>query len=305
MSFPPDRLAIERWIRSHIEPAGAIETAHERPWAKVLRVPTAGGAAWFKACGRVQAFEPHLTRELSSRWPDRVAEVVAVDERRKWLLLGDAGAPIQVFGNRLELWPRVLPLYAELQRGETAHAAAHLTRGVPVLRVAVLPARYDALLARTDLPLDADEVAQLRAFAPRFAELCGELAAGGVAATLQHDDLHYANVYAAGDVLRVLDWGDASLGHPFASLVVTFRFLEEVDRIPPGDPIYARLRDAYLEPWGAGFREVFDLAVRIGAFAHAIAWLRQRDHLAGADRDRFDQWFPVVLRRALARTREG
>ena len=35
---------------------------------------------------------------------------------------------------------------------------------------------------------------------------------------------------------RVLDWGDASISHPFASLVVTFRFLEEVTGLPPGDP---------------------------------------------------------------------
>jgi hypothetical protein len=57
-----DRAAAEEWIRRHVDPAGAIETAHERPWATVLRVPLAGGrACWFKACGPVQAFEPRLT----------------------------------------------------------------------------------------------------------------------------------------------------------------------------------------------------------------------------------------------------
>jgi hypothetical protein len=42
----------------------------------------------------------------------------------------------------------------------------------------------------------------------------------------------------------VLDWGDSSISHPFVSLVVTFRFLEEVNELPPGDPWFARLRDA-------------------------------------------------------------
>jgi aminoglycoside phosphotransferase (APT) family kinase protein len=64
--------------------------------------------------------------------------------------------------------------------------------------------------------------------------------------TVQHDDLHRANVYTEGGKLRVLDWGDSSISHPFVSLVVTFRFLEEVTKLPPGDPWFARLRDAHL-----------------------------------------------------------
>ena len=109
-----------------------------------------------------------------------------------------------------------------------------------------------------------------------------------------------ANVYAQGEQLRVLDWGDSSISHPFASLVVTFRFLEEVTKLPPGDPWFARLRDAYLEPWGRGLEGVFALAMRVGGFAHAIAWLRQRDHLPAEERAEFDRWFRVVLRRAIA-----
>ena len=112
-----------------------------------------------------------------------------------------------------------------------------------------------------------------------------------------------ANVYAQGEQLRVLDWGDSSISHPFASLVVTFRFLEEVTELQPDDPWFARLRDAYLEPWGRGLEGVFALAMRVGIFAHAIAWLRQRDHLAPKDRAEFDSVFPIVLRRAIAQTR--
>ncbi len=52
-----------------------------------------------------------------------------------------------------------------------------------------------------------------------------------------------ANVYAKGEHLRVLDWGDTSISHPFASLGVTFRFLEERNRLLPDDPCFARLRD--------------------------------------------------------------
>ena len=291
----------DAWIRAHVEPVSSIETTHERPWSTVLRVPLADGVAWFKACAPVQAFEPRLTAELHARWPALVPEVLAHDEERAWLLLADAGTPIRELGNPPATWLAVLPLYAELQRGETAHADDHLAHGVPDLRLETLPLRYDELVQR-DLPLERDEVERLRAFAPRLAELCTELAARGIDETVQHDDLHYANVYVRDERLRVLDWGDSSISHPFASLVVTFRFLEEQNGLAPDDPWFARLRDAYLEPWGNGLADTLELAMRVGMFAHAIAWLRQRDHLDDEARRQFDEWFPVVLRRALART---
>jgi hypothetical protein len=296
-----DAFAVEAWIRGHAEPVGAIETVHEQPWATVLRVPLAGGVAWFKACAPVQAFEPHLTAELFARWPDRVAEILAYDEERAWLLLADAGRPVGDLGNPPEAWLGALPRYAELQHGEAAHAREHLAHGVPDLRLATLPARYQELL-RLELPLAREELGRLWDFAPRLGELCEELAAYGVPATIQHDDLHHANLYARGGRFRVLDWGDASIAHPFASLVVTFRFLEERTRLAPGDPWFRRLRDAYLEPWGRDLGAAFALAVRVGSFARAIAYLRQRAALPPAERPVFDTDFTVVLRRAVAQT---
>ena len=299
MSF--DRTAAEEWIRAHVEPVAPVEAGRERPWSTVLRVPLADGVAWFKACAPVQAFEPRLTAQLAERRPDLVAEVVAWDEERAWLLTLDAGTPMRESGNPPEAWLAALPLYAELQRGEIAHADDHLAHGVPDLRVATLPSRFESLLAR-ELPLEREEVARLRDFAPRFAGLCDELEAAALPPSVQHDDLHHANVYEREGRLRILDWGDASIAHPFTSLVVTFRFLDEINGLSPGDPWFTRLRDAYLEPWGTGWSETFELAVRVGAFAHAIAWLRQRDALPDAERPDFDRWFRVILRRALART---
>jgi hypothetical protein len=287
------------WIRAHVEPTGPIEATHVRPWATVLCVPVEGGVVWFKACAPVQAFEPHLSAGLAARWPDRVAEVLGHDEERAWLLLADAGTPLIPPENPPEPWLDVLPRYAELQRGEAEFAADHLAHGVPDLRVATLPARY-AELVRRDLPVEPAELARLRAFAPTLAELCAELAGCGPPATIQHDDLHMGNVYRHDGRISVLDWGDSSVAHPFLSMVVTLRFLDEVTGLPPDDPWYARLRDAYLEPWGGGFRDVFALAMRVGAVAHAIAWTRQRDHLPGHYLPTFDRAYRLVLRRAIA-----
>jgi Phosphotransferase enzyme family len=294
-----DLANVEPWICAHVEPVGPIEKAHEQPWSTVLRVPLAGEVVWFKACGPVQAFEPRLTAELFARWPDRVGEVLAHDEERAWLLLADAGTPVGAFGNPPEAWLQVLPGYAELQHGEAAHSHEHLAHDVQDLRIAALPARYEDFLQH-ELPIDDDEIETLRRFAPRFAELCDELAAHGLPETIQHDDLHHANLYAKDDALRVLDWGDSSIGHPFASLVVTFIFLE--DKLPPADRWFERLRDAYLEPWGPGLTETFALAIRVGTFAHSIAWARQRDHLPEAELPGFDLHYAGLLRRAIGLT---
>ena len=293
---------MEQWIGTYVEPVGSLEVAHERPWATVLRVPLADGTAWMKACGPVQFFEPRLTAALFARWPDRVAEVLGYGEQRGWLLLTHAGTPIGARGNPPEAWLAALPAYAELQRGEAAHAGDHLRHGVSDLRLASLPARYEQLVTR-DLPLAAEEMTRLRRFTTRFADLCDELAEHRIPDTIQHDDLHMANLYVRNERNerpRVLDWGDASISHPFASLVVTFRFLEEVTGLPPGDPWFTRLRDAYLERWGSGLTGAFDLALRVGTFAHIVAWARQRDYLTDQQRVRFHQGYPIVLRRAVA-----
>jgi len=288
----------DAWIRAHVDPTHAVELAHARTWATVWRVPTHDGPLWFKACGAVQSFEPGLTAALASRWPEIVPDVIAHDADRGWLLLADAGQPIGEEGNPPEAWLRILPRYGELQRGEADHVVEHLAEGVPDLQLTMLPERFDDLL-RSELPLEPDEIGRLRTFAAGLAADAGELAASGIPASIQHDDLHMGNVYALGDHLRVLDWGDSSISHPFASLVVTFRFLEQVNGLPRADPWFARLRDAYLEPWGNGLAATFDRATRVGAVAHAIARKRQRDFLPAEARQRSDDEYAFVLRRAL------
>ena len=260
-----------------------------------------GGLAWFKACRPVQGFEPRLTADLHRRWPGRVADVLAVDEPRSWLLTADAGQPIEWSDDAMPRWLEALPRYAEVQIGEAAHAADHLAHGVPDLRLAGLPDRFEALLA-ADPPLEPDEARALQAFAPRFARACSELAALHPISTIQHDDLHGRSVYAIGRDLRVLDWGDASIGQPLFSMVRLDLSLRETVGAAARDRWFPRLRDAYLEPWGPGLLEAFELARRVGRIAHAFTWLRHRSAMPASARRDFDPLFAGVLREALAAT---
>jgi hypothetical protein len=293
-----DTLTAERIAREHVDVAGALEIEKDRPWATTWRVPTRDGVVWFKACGAVQRFEPQLTADLGARWPNVAVPVIAFAPR-EWIILEDAGTPFGVYGNQPEAWHALLPKYAELQRGETAYAGEHVAHGVPDMRFEVLAERYDDF-TRRELPLDPSDLGRLRALAPRFRDLCDELEQAGIPSSIQHDDLHMGNVFDDGTTLRVLDWGDSSVAHPFFSPVVTFQFLEEVSKLPPDDPWFDRLRAAYLEPWGPGYDDVLDLALRVGSMTYAIAWARQWDHLPPGERAEFMEYWGYNIRRAMA-----
>src|SRR6476469_159300 len=138
----------EAWIAGHVVLAGAAVVVHERPWSTVMRVSVRNGPpVWFKACALSQAFEPALTSALSRRWPEVMPELIAEDVERGWVLLGDAGRRIAELDNPPEVWLRLVPRYAELQRGEAAHAAGYLEAGVPDLTLEVLPEKYERFAA--------------------------------------------------------------------------------------------------------------------------------------------------------------
>src|SRR6478672_2801975 len=99
-----DRRAAEDWIRRRVDVSGPIELHRERPWSTVLRAPTAGGIAWFKACAPTQAFEPRFSAGLAARWPGHVADVLGSDEERCWLLTADAGSPLGLRMSAPEAW---------------------------------------------------------------------------------------------------------------------------------------------------------------------------------------------------------
>lgn len=285
------------WIGDALDGARFdVEDLRVRPWSTTARIVHGSGVAWFKACAPVQRFECAMTDRLHRRWPGTVAQVVSVDEDRGWLLLADAGTCMRALGNDPRRWLTLLPAYGELQRGEADHVADHLAHGVPDLRTATLGERFAEMAAA--VPGAAAGV--LGRFEGRFARLCDGLAAAGVADSVQHDDLHDNNVFCLDGHCRVLDWGDSSIGHPFFSLVVPFRFLEQSHDLNPGDAWWRRLRDAYLEPWGPGWEELFEVAVATGEVAHLFTWVRQRRALPAAELPAFDGVFDVVIRRATA-----
>jgi hypothetical protein len=288
------RTAALTWAAEHgTEPVAKL-TQHIRPWSTALRIPTADGTVWLKAGGPGTAFEAGLVQALTRYGAPHLLVPLAVDVDRGWLLLPDGGPTLRSVLDRdpdLGRWEQVLGKYAELQRAVEGRPLP----GVEDQRPERMPALFDRLLE--ELPVE--QLADLRALQPRFETWCEELAESGITATVQHDDLHDNNVFASQ---LFFDWGDATLAHPFSSLLVALRSAAARWSLQAGAPELVRLRDAYLEPWtDAHSRTELEfyalIATRVGKVGRSAAWVRA---LQGVDPGVHAEAAPAWLEELLA-----
>jgi hypothetical protein len=220
---------VREWIAEHVEVSGEIEQPHVRGWATALRVPTPAGPVWFKAARGGFEHEARVLELIGPLAPELLPEVIASRPETGWLLLADAG--VRAREHPLD-WAPALRRYAELQIDSAPLVDALVAAGVPDNRSAAIPERLDALYPW----LSAEAAAGLRARLPEIEAACAELASSPLPPMLDHGDLHDANVFVRDGRVRILDWGDCAVGHPFLSLTVE------------SDPA---ARGHYLQPFGA------------------------------------------------------
>lgn len=289
------------WVDAQLADHGQRRTGvpvrhHAMPWSTVWRIPTTLGDLWLKRNGIGTGYEPALLGILADSRAVGVPDVVAVETVHGWSLTRDAGTPMRALpgGEDAAHWAPALRLYAQVQRHVEARVPDLIAAGVPDHRPAGEPARAQALLAddaamRRGQPegLTPEVERHVRAALPQLADWCAELATSPVPVTLQHDDLHANNVLLDGSGrMTVIDWGDAQVAHPFATMLTTMRSIAHHTGLAgPGDPRLEPLREAYLEAWAdvadmPRLRRDAWLAERIAPVARADAWRRA---LLGAD----------------------
>jgi hypothetical protein len=241
-------ISAEHWIQSRVEVTGPIEEERVRPWATVLRVPTADGTLYFKEPTPSLAHEVRLIEILARRRPELVTEIVFSDEDGR-MLMRDAGPQLSSRDPAPRDWEKALPLYAELQIEAAEDADAFLQAGAFDRRSAVLPAQYRDLIAERAPGQTQAEYEQLLALEPEVDRVCAELAAGPVPDTINNDDFTDGSIHVSGAGYRFLDWGDACVSHPFMTLTVTQRVIELRNGLGLGSAEIERIRDVYLEPF--------------------------------------------------------
>ncbi|TFV50355.1 phosphotransferase [Blastococcus sp. TF02A_35] len=295
----------EQLGRTGLALAGEPEQPHVRSWSTAFRLSLRDGSVvWLKSVGPGSAQEPALATALGRWVPERVLVPLAVEPERRLLLLPDGGRTMRDVGSRAAAdWESMLVDHARMQTEVAPHADELVALGVPDHRPERLPDLVAELVADDELQqagkpdgLSVEDRDRVLADLDAYAQLCGELAAAGVPASVQHDDLHDANVFVEDGRHRFFDWGDASVSHPFLVLLVTLRFAARVLQLPVGDPALFRLRDAYLDQWldfgtAPELRELCAVALRVAPLQRAVTWRRI---LRGVHREERAEWAAQV-----------
>jgi hypothetical protein len=289
----PDWQARARaWVRSALDQndlqlTGVIEQPHIRPWSTVMTVPTERGLYFFKASASAFAHETALTAYLSRFRPELFPNLLAVDMDQHWMLMRDAGRPIRhtIREERtIEPWREVMPHYVNLQKDLSSRVDELLSLGVMDRRLHKLPALFEGLIAdeasmllgTDEDSLSTEEYRRLKQSVPEFERMCRELADFGIPETIHHDDFHDANIFKRDGKLTFTDWGESAVTHPFFTLVVMMRSVDNsfgVDYSPEAGLV----RDMYLEHWSSygsldDLRAIVKLAQRIGYVNRALTW---------------------------------
>ena len=267
----PDWLATAiAWVDERLDGAGRrrtgdVDQMHVRPWATVIRIPTAEGEVFFKANTPELQHEVVVALHLARRVPDRVPPLIADDTVRGWMLMEDGGRRLrEVIAEERDLsrWDDVVEGAADVARAMEPDVDELLAAGVPDMRLAVLPDKYAALVA------DERFEQRYRDAVPRVRELAEELASYAVTESLQHDDLHDGQVFVRGDRQLILDWGDCVISHPFFTLSVTLEGvvawgLDDVENAVDIAPFIERYLRRY-DPERPELRDAVPLALRLG-----------------------------------------
>lgn len=297
------------------ERTGGVEQTRLRPWATVLRAPTADGPVWLKAAGPGTAFEVALYGVLVRTVPNHVLTPIAADPARGWLLLPDGGPALgerQAGTDLVDALTRAVVQYARLQRELEPRVHELLDLGLADMRPAAMPARFgealEAVAAASERNADAkgrDIQRQVAAMKGTVASWCERLEASPVPPSIDHNDLHPWNILGAeGGDFRYYDWGDSVVAHPFAAMRLPLFFAQRALEAGLEDARLVRLRDAYLEVFEdlAPHEELVEwlvLAGHVGKIARVLTWQRALQAAREQGEELDDDW-ATALRETLA-----
>ncbi len=306
-----------KWVHARLDDLGIRPTASPvvvKAWSRscVLMFATDAGVVYFKAAPFYFAHEPTLLQHLAESFPDSVPEVLAMNVERRWILMRESAGESLSLCRLPDLWEAAIRAYSQLQLNISRNPEEVIALGCPHRPVEKLVTDACPLLSDQEAMmkgrhgLKLEEVARLRSRTAQLETMCRRLASFRIPDTLEHGDLHVANIFVNSVGCRFIDWSDSSISHPFFSM---FAFLEHRKASPwlPDDPTSrARLCRAYLKAWvttcGSWSRlaMAFRLSQLLAPLHTAITYYRL-EQLNIIDRTPFKKSAPYYLRLLLQR----
>jgi Phosphotransferase enzyme family len=296
--------AARTWVAAQLAPrdirlTSEWEQTHARVWSSTIRFESTEGRVWFKVNGTGTAYEAALLALLDELRPGLAPAVLAYDDTRAWSITRDAGPVLRSKAEPEALWghwERLLPRYGEAQLVLTADRVRMVAAGTPDRSPVQLSEEFHRLLGElASQPVELggltlEEATALEGVLPAYQSRCAELSASSIPDSVQHDDLHSNNVCWPGELAdvssaRIIDWGDASVGHPFGTMLATLNSIAFHAGVPHDedgelrDGRILRIRDAYLEPFRSfgshdELRRWVAVARTTGCVTRALAWER-------------------------------
>jgi hypothetical protein len=211
--------------RERLGAAEEIRQLRNWPSSSVLWVKTRAAEYYFKALPTSGRVESELTLYLARHFSTIVPRLVATHAERRWLLMAAcAGRKLEDLRD-VAWWQRAASAYGTLQTDCISRVGDLTALGCPTRtlealarRIALLADDAEALRLGEGGGLTDMEHRSLRQAVAALQDRCAELAACGVALTLEHGDFWPGNVFVDAASCVVIDWEDAAIAHPFFSL---------------------------------------------------------------------------------------
>lgn len=255
----------------------------------VLSADSASGTAYLKCSGDRFLTEPVVTRALAQQSPALLPQVFAIKAERGWMLMRDMrGTPL---GEQPPpRWGQGLVALQQLQQQWLGRSQELIDLGAENRPLATLAQWVENTIDDTIVMsrLASDQRRAWSRAVPAMVEACGQLDSCGPGPTLVHGDFHPWNVFAADDGVRVFDWTDASVSHPFVDLVTYIGRSDELE-------VRERLMGLYLTRWDSQLRsaaltDLTRLALVVGSLHQAHT---------------YSQLIPTVMPEDVGQLRDG
>jgi hypothetical protein len=264
----------ERVAEAGLARNGSIEVVEQWAISSVLRCGTDDGPVYLKAAFSIFRHEPAVTRTLASRYPTLVPDVLAVDVPRAWMLMRELPGT-QLGDEGVGRWSDAARAIARIHRDWS-------DRGDDLVALGAQDRALAGLASQIRPAFDAVEIAGDEWVLSDLERRCEQLALGPLPQTLVHGDFHPWNVMVDGEELRIFDWSDACVSHPFFDLPT---FLERAEN----EAAREALLQTYLAGWGGvaspeELRATYELSRPLACVHHAISYLRIDDALEPDDR---------------------
>ncbi|HET7580514.1 MAG TPA: phosphotransferase, partial [Bacillales bacterium] len=235
---------------------------------------------YLKTVNDAAKFEAALTAFLAREFPEITVEPLAVDLEKNWMLMRELPGRSLRDCKTMEAYTSFIRSYAEFQQQtisltEKLLSLGTMDRRLPVLKLEI----QEHLEALCTTGLNEEETAEILALKPELLDMCDEMT-GVLPDTLDHGDLHSANVFVQRGKFRIFDWGDASVTHPFLSVRVFWNSLGELLEEDTDEKWMRKIsefRPVYLEKWrefapADVLAHQLYLAEQVGCVYRALSW---------------------------------